>query len=62
MGELENPFKSDKWDDLAFGYDVLDDDDDEVEIDCGIDRDGNCGSAGSEYCDFECPNGRRLKN
>jgi hypothetical protein len=41
------------------------DDDDEFadaddlddEFDCGMDRDGNCGKAGSEECDWECPYG-----
>lgn len=32
---------------------------DELEMeemfDCGMDRHGNCGKAGSEECDFECP-------
>lgn len=23
--------------------------------DCGQDRNGSCGLAGSEYCEFECP-------
>jgi len=28
---------------------------DDEEFDCGMDRHGNCGKAGSEECDFECP-------
>lgn len=24
-------------------------------FDCGMDRHGNCGKAGSEECDWECP-------
>lgn len=31
------------------------DDADEWEFDCGMDRNGQCGLAGSEECDFECP-------
>lgn len=27
----------------------------EFEFDCGMDRRGNCGKAGSEECDWECP-------
>lgn len=38
-------------DDDDFG---LDDDDDEF-FDCHMDRNGQCGKAGSEECDFECP-------
>jgi len=29
--------------------------DDERLFDCGMDRQGNCGKAGSEECEFECP-------
>jgi hypothetical protein len=37
--------------------DDLDDgpEEDEWEFDCGMGRDGLCGKAGSEECDFECP-------
>ena len=39
------------------GYD--DDPLDEYEaFDCGMDRDGNCGKAGSEECDWACPYSR----
>jgi hypothetical protein len=27
----------------------------EPEFDCHMDKRGNCGKAGSEECDFECP-------
>lgn len=27
----------------------------DIDFDCGMDRHGNCGQAGSEECDFECP-------
>lgn len=26
------------------------------DFECGLRRDGQCGMAGSEYCDFNCPN------
>ncbi len=40
---------------------LLDDDhdvagDDEWEMACGLMRDGYCSQAGTEHCDFECPN------
>lgn len=35
--------------------DATEDEDDRWEFDCGRDRHGNCGKAGSEECDFECP-------
>ena len=28
----------------------------DAEMNCGLGPDGQCGNAGSEYCDFECPN------
>lgn len=30
--------------------------------DCAMDRHGNCGKAGSEECDWECPYGRTTRN
>lgn len=33
----------------------LDDEDDFTDMMCGLHSDGQCGNAGSEYCDFECP-------
>ena len=27
----------------------------EAEMNCHMRADGQCGAAGSEYCDFECP-------
>ena len=30
--------------------------DDEWEMSCGLRRDGLCSQAGTEHCDFECPN------
>ena len=36
--------------------DACDDDDDDGFDDCALDMDtGQCGHAGSEQCDFECP-------
>lgn len=40
-----------EWDDKEFD----DGDDGEFEFDCGMYPDGQCGKAGSEECDFECP-------
>ena len=36
---------------------IRDDDDMDgwIEMMCGMSRDGQCGQAGSEFCDFECP-------
>jgi hypothetical protein len=38
---------------------IFDDDDDEEDFDpadeCMLGPDGQCGLAGSEWCDFECP-------
>lgn len=35
--------------------DCFDDDAGGFEFDCAMDRHGNCGKAGSEECDWECP-------
>ena len=41
--------------------DEIDDDYDELDAleealqECGLDNDGQCGLAGTEWCDFECP-------
>lgn len=32
------------------------DDDELADMSCGLGPDGQCLAAGSEYCDFECPN------
>lgn len=29
---------------------------DDLEDECGLMRDGQCSMAGTEHCDFECPN------
>lgn len=42
---------SDDFDDLDFD----DDDGDEFDFDCHMGEDGQCGLAGSEECEFECP-------
>jgi len=39
----------------GYPYDEEDNSVDEFEFDCGMDRSGNCGKAGSEECDWECP-------
>lgn len=36
--------------------DGLDDEHDAWEQECGLGRDGQCSLAGSEHCDFCCPN------
>lgn len=37
----------------------IDDEEDEfAAFDCAMDRHGNCGKAGSEECDWECPYNR----
>lgn len=43
------------FDDFADDFpDGIDDDDDEY-YDCAMMPDGQCGKAGSEECDWECP-------
>jgi hypothetical protein len=38
------------------GFEICQCEDDyEPEFDCHMDRNGFCGKAGSEECDFECP-------
>jgi hypothetical protein len=39
-------------------YDSLDADDDEDYFDCHRGKDGSCGLAGTEECDWECPYSR----
>ena len=41
--------------DFEFDDDGFEDDDDFTDMMCGLHGDGQCGNAGSEYCDFECP-------
>lgn len=42
--------------DYDYPYDDdMDDDDDWSELMCSMGPDGQCGQAGSEYCDFDCP-------
>lgn len=50
-------------DTIGLNYDIFDDDDevdaagdDEGEIDCGLGPGGQCSMAGTEHCDFCCPN------
>ncbi len=40
------------WADWDAGDPYNEDDDD---FDCGMDKHGACGKAGSEECEFECP-------
>lgn len=43
-------------DDDGYPYDEEDfDDEDPFDFDCAMDARGNCGKAGSEECDWECP-------
>lgn len=44
--------------------DFEDDDDfgDDLGIDCHLDRNGYCGKAGSEECEFECPYNKYCKS
>lgn len=39
-------------------FDMLNDepDDDDLDEDCGLMEDGQCSMAGTEHCDFSCPN------
>lgn len=43
------------YDDLDFDQDEVDATGDEEWFDCHMRPDGQCGAAGSEMCDFECP-------
>lgn len=42
--------------------DCFDDEDPYAAFDCHMDKQGYCGKAGSEECDWECPYGRNIKN
>lgn len=42
--------------DHTFDDDQYDEPYDAWEDDCGLAHDGQCGMAGTEHCDFECPN------
>lgn len=50
---------SDTYTGPEFEYDEIDDGDDDedgwAEMMCHLHPDGQCGAAGSEYCEFECP-------
>lgn len=43
------------FDDEDFDLDDVDEFERDMEIDCHLDRNGFCGKAGSEECEFECP-------
>lgn len=45
----------DKIDDDQIYSDFDDAFDEDEFLDCAMGRDGQCGKAGSEECDFECP-------
>lgn len=50
-----------EWPQDAIDASMLDDEndvagDDEWEMECGLARNGQCSQAGTEHCDFECPN------
>ena len=50
------------YDDLDFDQDEMDAaGDDEEFFDCHMRSDGQCGAAGSEMCDFECPTMREVR-
>lgn len=51
----------DDWPQDAIDESMFDDEhdvsgDDEWEMECGLARDGCCSQAGTEHCDFGCPN------
>lgn len=47
-------FPEPNQDDYDF-YEDTEDEDEYDSFDCAMDRHGNCGKAGSEECDWECP-------
>lgn len=54
---------SENWDvyeDEGVSFDEMDDDEFAL-MDCAMGRDGQCGHAGTEFCDFECPEMRRVR-
>lgn len=52
MSDNHTTDDADEWDDDPRDWDDEDGDD----FDCHLRPDGQCGAAGSEMCDFECPN------
>ena len=48
---------NDQQNQCDFGYyeDSEEGSDEKLEFDCFMDQSGQCGKAGSEECDFECP-------
>lgn len=48
--QIDDDFLMDEEDD------DFDQDDDGFGMDCGLRRDGQCAMAGTEDCDFRCPN------
>ena len=59
----ENPTDpAQHYGDLDFDQDEIDaSGDDEEWFDCHMGPDGQCGAAGSEMCDFECPTMAELR-
>ena len=57
MSERDNviDFTEPDDDDHDFYADLVEDDDPFEAFDCAMDEHGNCGKAGSEECDWECP-------
>lgn len=45
---LDDPYRHDDDDEYE--------DENDLEEECGLDYDGQCSMAGSEHCDFICPN------
>lgn len=50
----------DVYEDEGDSFDDMDDDEFAL-MDCAMGRDGHCGHAGTEFCDFECPEMRRRR-
>ncbi len=48
-------YTQDEIDDMMDYDDDFDDPLDDAAADCMLGPDGQCGAAGSEWCDFECP-------
>lgn len=52
---MRGDFDEDEFDDDGdYGF-LNDDSEEDWPFDCSMDRNGMCGKAGSEECDFECP-------
>ena len=49
----DKPKELEAWEQPEY-YDGCDDESDD-DAECGLSPDGQCGLAGSEHCDFDCP-------